>query len=105
MSSYDHLDDLPWSIRQRRLTLEASPNPSHFSLVSNTPEPPTNHQQFQSRHQEWCQCSGREPLAWRHSCSTDRWPYEEAADSNVCFSEEYSDRPLTNNSLCEGPLI
>ena len=48
MSSYDHLDDLAWSIRQRRLTLEASPNPSHFSLVSNTPEPRTNHQQVMS---------------------------------------------------------
>ena len=45
MSSYDPLDDLPWSIRQTRLrSLETSPNPSHFSLVSNTPETHYNQQ-------------------------------------------------------------
>ena len=39
MSSYDPLDDLPWSIRQSRFRVaEGSPDPSHFSLVSNTPE-------------------------------------------------------------------
>ena len=47
--SYSHLDDLPWSIRQSRLrTLEASPNPSHFSLVSNSPEVPPHQQQVMS---------------------------------------------------------
>ena len=47
--SYDYLDDVPWSIRQSRLrTLEASPNPSHFSLVSNTPDPPHHQEQVMS---------------------------------------------------------
>ena len=44
MSSYDPLDDLPWSIKQSRLqTIHGSPHPSHFSIVSNTPE--SSHQQ------------------------------------------------------------
>ena len=48
MSSYDPLDDLPWSIRQSRFrVVENSPDPSHFSIVSNTPES-TRHQQVMS---------------------------------------------------------
>ena len=33
---YSNLDDLPYSIRQR-LGAPSSPNPSHYSLVPNTP--------------------------------------------------------------------
>ena len=47
--SYSYLDDVPWSIRQSRLrTMEASPNPSHFSLVSNSPEISSHQHQVMS---------------------------------------------------------
>ena len=56
MEKYDPLDDLPMQFRRH----PASPTPSHFSVVTNTPSPEPN-----SRNQHGLRASGFKALGLR----------------------------------------